>query len=289
MKKINILLAIVLMAVIYSCGNGGKGSNEQKADSLATETAEQTDKEPQITLTVKSGELIRLDFTGMVNSQIKIVNGSRDTSLILKGKDTYIKFEYMSADTIMTIYGDITKFDCSSNYTNLTALDVSKNTNLEVLYCNRNNIKTLNIGQNKVITTIKCMRNQLKKLDVRNNKSLKILYCDENDINTIDLSKNNLLEKFSISIRKTATLNIDLRQNKKLKSLDLSGYVTSSDVDKLLDFLPDHSGQEKEGIFSITSRSNKEIISSSVKEKASNKNWNVVPFTDKGDYFDVPD
>ncbi len=36
MKKINLLLVMVLTAVTYSCGNGKQGSNEQKADSLAT-------------------------------------------------------------------------------------------------------------------------------------------------------------------------------------------------------------------------------------------------------------
>ncbi len=41
MKKISILIAIALMAIIYSCGNSGQGSNEQNTDSLAT--AEQVD------------------------------------------------------------------------------------------------------------------------------------------------------------------------------------------------------------------------------------------------------
>ncbi len=43
MNKLSILLAIALMAIIYSCGNGKNGSNEQKADSLVTETTKQTD------------------------------------------------------------------------------------------------------------------------------------------------------------------------------------------------------------------------------------------------------
>ncbi len=41
MKKLSIFLTIALMAIIYSCGNSEKGSNEQVTDSLATETAEQ--------------------------------------------------------------------------------------------------------------------------------------------------------------------------------------------------------------------------------------------------------
>ncbi len=36
MKKISILVVIALMAIVYSCGNSGQGSKEQKTDSLAT-------------------------------------------------------------------------------------------------------------------------------------------------------------------------------------------------------------------------------------------------------------
>ncbi len=43
MKKLNIVLAIALMATICSCGNSEQGSDEQNADSLAT--AEQTQTE----------------------------------------------------------------------------------------------------------------------------------------------------------------------------------------------------------------------------------------------------
>ncbi len=47
MKKISIVLAIALMATIYSCGNGGQGSNEQKADSLTSQTSKQVINDPK--------------------------------------------------------------------------------------------------------------------------------------------------------------------------------------------------------------------------------------------------
>ncbi len=43
MRKVSILVAIALMAIIYSCGGSWQGSNEQNADSLAT--AEQVDNQ----------------------------------------------------------------------------------------------------------------------------------------------------------------------------------------------------------------------------------------------------
>ncbi len=49
MKKLNIVLTIGLMAVIYSCGNGEEESNEQNADSLAT--AEQIQAAEEVSMT----------------------------------------------------------------------------------------------------------------------------------------------------------------------------------------------------------------------------------------------
>ncbi len=51
MKKISIFLTIALVAIIYSCGNGKQGSNEQKADSLATENTKQVQNQAQPSMT----------------------------------------------------------------------------------------------------------------------------------------------------------------------------------------------------------------------------------------------
>ncbi len=51
MKKLSILLTIALMAIIYACGNGGRGSNEKKADSLATENTKQVQNQEQPSMT----------------------------------------------------------------------------------------------------------------------------------------------------------------------------------------------------------------------------------------------
>ncbi len=49
MKKLSILLAIALAEIIYSCGNGGQGSNEQKVDSLVTTKQAQKQAQPSTT------------------------------------------------------------------------------------------------------------------------------------------------------------------------------------------------------------------------------------------------
>ncbi len=177
MKKISILVAIALMAIIYSCGNGENGSNEQKADSLSATKIDQKQVEPQITLTVKSGELIKLGFSADAeNTQLKIVSGKRDTSFMI-GTD-FMEIKYLSGDNTMTIYGNITTFDCSFNDTNLSSVDFSKNTILKDLSCSNNpNLKVLDVSKNPHLERIEFSYTKLGSLDLSNNKKVKYISC----------------------------------------------------------------------------------------------------------------
>ena len=95
-----------------------------------------------ITLTVTNGAAIKLDFKAAASATpVRIVSGS-NTQDITVGTDWTGFANYTAGSTTMTIYGDITRFDCSGNYRNLTALDVSQNTQLEYLYCYGNNLTT---------------------------------------------------------------------------------------------------------------------------------------------------
>lgn len=54
----------------------------------------------------------------------------------------------------MTIYGDITKFDCSSRY--LTELDISNNTGLTTLYCHSNSFISLDFSGQTALEELDC-------------------------------------------------------------------------------------------------------------------------------------
>ncbi len=221
MKKLSIFLTIALAAVIYSCGNGSNGSNEQKADSLAT--AEQPNNEadikqaePQITLTVKSGELIRLGFSADAgNTQVKIISGERDTSFTVGRKS--VKINYLSSSTQMIIYGDVTEFACNFNYAKLTALDISKNTALKELSCCDNNIADLNVSKNAALINLDCNRTHLTHLNVSKNTALKKLNCSENPIKSLDISKNTTLT--FLDCRATLLTTLDLSKNMALETI----------------------------------------------------------------------
>ena len=96
-----------------------------------------------ITLTVTNGAAIKLDFlAAAANTPVRIVSGSNTQDITVGSIFWYGTASYIADGNTMTVYGDITRFDCSRNYRNLTALDVSQNTQLKYLYCYGNNLTT---------------------------------------------------------------------------------------------------------------------------------------------------
>ena len=140
-----------------------------------------------ITLTVKSGEAISLDFWATANhTPIRIVSGS-NTQDVTVGTDWTGFASYTAGSTTMTIYGDITRFDCRDNGANLTAIDPSHNTQLKELWCEDNNLTTLDVSKNTQLEILNCSSNQLTTLDVSKNTQLKKLYCHSNNFTTAAL------------------------------------------------------------------------------------------------------
>ncbi len=102
------------MAIIYSCGNGENGSNEQKADSLVTETAEQTDnnqvkvnKPPQNAISdedITSKVLDNLGLDGEDPPIFKDIKTVGNEKIMVVGESNYelcptMKFLYLRLKT----------------------------------------------------------------------------------------------------------------------------------------------------------------------------------------------
>ena len=101
-----------------------------------------------ITLTVTNGAAIKLNFkAASAGTPIRIVSGS-NTQDITVGTNWYGSASYTADGTTMTVYGDIKDFGCTQNGANLTALDVSHNTQLTGLWCWDNNLSNLDVSQN---------------------------------------------------------------------------------------------------------------------------------------------
>lgn len=125
-------------------------------------------------------------------------------------------------------------------FNGLTALDLSKSSELTELYCTGNKLTALDLSANKKLQKINASSNELTTLDVRNLPELTFLDLQANyDLKSIDVSKNTKLEKLNVAQGKLTSLNVknnrmlvelyvfwnqltalDVRSNYLLKELD---------------------------------------------------------------------
>ena len=250
-----------------------------------------------ITLTVKSGEAIKLDFkAAAAATPVRIVSGS-NTRDITVDTNWIGRATYTAGSTTMTVYGDITGFNCSGNGVNLTALDPSHNTQLEILYCSSNQLSSLDVSNNTQLTMLNCGNNELSSLDVSHNTQLKELSCYSNSLSSLDVSNNTRLTMLDFSHN---NLNfLDISHNTQLKELSCySNQLTSLDVshntqltklycydnqlstaalDSIYCALPDRTGVEAGMIVPILNAysSNAAIVKATTKGNATFKNWKV--------------
>ena len=134
----------------------------------------------------------------------------------IKGASYNEKDELMLTDTEVTLYGKMTKIDCSSNQ--LASIVITNQPQLRELYCDDNELTTIKVnyvpalatfycGNNKELADIdlksmpaladfSCYGNKIRKLDLSLNPMLTSLICRDNLIEgTLDLSKNPKVEQ----------------------------------------------------------------------------------------------
>ena len=69
-------------------------------------------------------------------------------------------------------------------------------TDLKYLFCQLNQLTALDVSNNTALEIFSCRGNQLTTLDLSNNTNLVSLRCDYNQLTTLDVSKNPDLENF---------------------------------------------------------------------------------------------
>ncbi len=172
---------------------------------------------PYIALDVVAGNAVLLKMKAEEQVDVWI-----ETEL---GKYVYTKVgnswsspeDYISVEDTLTIYGNITGFNCEDNESNITALDASHNNYLKTLKCSGNQITTLNVSDNWRLKQLYCYDNQLSSLDLSDNDNLELLHCYNNQLSSLNLSGNDDLKWLNCSNNQLTTL--DLNENEKLSSL----------------------------------------------------------------------
>ena len=260
------------------------GGSKVTSKVVISPTGGEPNMDSYITLTVTSGAAIRLDFKAVADgTPIRIVSGS-NTQDITVGTDWKGTASYTAGSTTMTVYGDITNFDCSNNKENLTAIDVSKNTQLTELSCEENTLSSLDVSKNTQLTILSCRDNKLNSLDISHNTQLTELYCESNNLSSLDVSKNTQLTRLDCFNNRLS--NLDISHNTQLTELYCHGNnFTTAALDDIFCALPDRTGKENgliEPVYSDTS-SNHAIVLATNKANAIAKNWKVQYYADDTD------
>ena len=263
-----------------------------------------------ITLTVAKDSAIKLDFRAdAAATPVRIVSGS-NTQDITVGTDWYngnipSTYTVTARASTMTVYGDLTDFSCSGNYANLTAIDLSHNTQLQRLWCYSNQLTSLDVSKNTQLAYLSCYSNTLSSLDVSKNMQLAYLSCSSNTLSSLDVSQNTELDWVNCSDNKLSSL--DVSKNTQLKwlycldnnltSLNVSNTqlellycdgnnFSTQDLDDIYCALPDRTGKENgviRPVYNSSSSYNNTVLATNA-QNATAKNWKVL----YADNTDIP-
>ena len=186
-----------------------------------------------VTLTVVKDSAIKLDFAAdSIGTGVKIISGSIVKNIPVGPEGLGGATGFIAGDSVMTVYGNITSFDCGENGANVTALDPSHNTELTSLSTFRDFIRTLDLSKNTKLTLLDCQYNQLSSLDLSKDTALAMLGCSGNKrLTSLDVSQNTKLMMLWCFNGKLSSLDVssctkleDLRcYSNELTSLNVNG------------------------------------------------------------------
>jgi hypothetical protein len=197
--------------------------------ALETETitidAKATLPEPTISFVSENSDYLNLNINVSETSTVYIDwgNGILNSNTYYKGNPDYNlqTSDYVAGSTVKIYGGNISSLNissqgienldvskaseltllyCESN--KLTSLDVSKNTKLKALSCGYNQISVLNLSQNTQLIELWVNNNILTSLGLSHNTALEQLYCNNNSISNLDLSVHTALHTLNVSSNK---------------------------------------------------------------------------------------
>ena len=121
-------------------------------------------------------------------------------------------------------------FSLICSYNALTELDVSQNTDLEILNCSQSQIRNLDVSHNTKLRELYCHKTPLEALNISCNTALQILNCHQCSLNSLDVSHNTALKQLICASNNLSELNLGNNDeliwincgNNPLSSIDVS-------------------------------------------------------------------
>ena len=239
MKSVFQKILIALLAILWG---------------VSSVQAQSVNMSRYITMTVKKGKVIQLDFHGdEENTLVRIVSGTIDTTINVKSVALPKGFK-TDADT-MTVYGNIFDFNCAFNYGNVYGLNTDHNTQLKFLAFDNDSLTTIDVSKNTQLVELECARNYLTSLDVSHNTKLTFLNCFGNKLTSLDINNNKELNKLYY----------------------FNNPFTTATLDDIYCSLPDRKGKTPGIIrpYSGDSSKNKDIVLATNGSNATSKNWKI--------------
>ena len=227
-----------------------------------------------ITMTTSRAVGEEIDLSIKANGNIAI-EGAQETS----DYDTYTLT--LTSQTV-TIRGDVTELDCRESQ--LTSLDVSKNTALKILACQDNQLTSLDVPKNTALEILACQDNQLTSLDVSKNTALEILACQDNQLTSLDVSKNIALTKLLCSNNKLTSLNVSGCTRLTFIACT-SNYIKGKAMTKLVNSLPNRRRKSGATLLVVDCSSQKRDgnrCSAADVTTAKRKNWTILKDRGRG-------
>ncbi len=144
------------------------------------------------------------------------------------------------------------------DYNYLTEIDVTNNTDLTELWLDNNYLTELDVTNNSILLSLWCVNNKLTELDLSYNTELIELWCYSNLLTELDLSNNKLLESLDCAYNRLTKIDITGCNNLKwvrchynyMKSIDdVIGWRQNPwlELDYSFRFDPQYNGEPPTG------------------------------------------
>jgi len=219
MKKIILLF---FTALLVACSGSDDGSNatsdpiDDNGDPISDLTYVPDDNFEQA--------LIDLGYDDVLDDYVLTSNISSVTDLFI---------DALNILDLTGIEDFVALTDLSCDFNQLTTLDVSQNTVLDVLSLNGNQLTSLDVSQNTALTYLNCRNNKLTSLDVSQNVALVHLSCQDNQLTSLDVSQNTALTILQCEFNNLTALDVSNGNNANFEAMNaLDNNLTCIQIDE---------------------------------------------------------
>lgn len=186
---------------------------------------------------------------------VTVIDIATGNNWMYKGSKNLTGIEVFTGLTTLRCGGSqVTSLDLSKNTalaylkcneTPLTSLDLSKNTELKELTCHGTQITSLDLSENTVLEKVLCYNTPLTSLDVSGCEKLKSLNVENTGLTYLDVSKNTALSTlyaegspmYAISTGGNGSITLEMATDMEITvpadSFDVVTHMPSLDVEKL--------------------------------------------------------